>query len=213
MTRSVSVQVLPDGPLKISSEELDIRYCGESLDVEPGQDVFLCRCGESKNAPFCDGSHSSTGFVAEEPAKPDKAIRVWEGRTIQTFFNPKACMHVFYCKPLKELREKELAGDDEAADEIARVVRTCPSGALSYEVREGAEVAKPSSPDSPAIDIVEGGEVRIVEGGEVRIRCEFEIDTELHERQYKDRATLCRCGLSTNKPWCDGRHRQRDDFR
>ncbi len=203
MPKPVSVTVFDNGPIKLSGEALSVQYCGEAVQVEPGKDVFVCRCGRSENAPFCDGSHSRTGFVAEAPAGAQKDIRVWEGKTLRTFFNPNACMHVFYCKPLKELRARELAGDTEAAAEIARVVQSCPSGALSYESTE--DITPPTSAHAAVIDIIEGGEVRI--------QCDFEINAELQERQASDRATLCRCGMSKNKPWCDGRHKKRTDFR
>lgn len=201
-SRTLAVTVVENGPLKLSGDQLTVRYCGEDVAVPEGGDVYLCRCGKSANAPFCDGAHARTGFVAEPPSSARKEIRVWEGRTIRTFFNPNACMHVFYCKPLKELREQELAGDDAAAAEIARVVQSCPSGALTYE---STSVAAPA--------VVEHADVDIMEGGEIRLQCDFEINTELLERQTADRATLCRCGLSKNKPWCDGRHKKRDDFR
>lgn len=200
MSKPVSVTVIPDGPLKISGDAVRVRYCGESVPTR-GPDVYLCRCGESANAPFCDGSHSKTGFVGSSEPREARPVRVWEGKTIRTFFNPNTCMHVFYCKPLKELRERELAGDASAAEEIAKVVASCPSGALSYEAA-GIEVAPPK-------DV----EIDIVEGGEIRVQCSFEINADLHERQTPDRATLCRCGLSKNKPWCDGRHAKRDGFR
>ena len=200
MTKPVSVTVIDDGPLKISGDDVRVRFCGAPIETDG--DVYLCRCGESKNAPFCDGSHSKTGFVGQSEPRQSRPVRVWEGKTIRTFFNPNACMHVFYCKPLKELRERELAGDADAAAEIAEVVASCPSGALSFE---SSSVEAPSG-DSAA-------EIEIMEGGEVRVKCAFEINADLLERQTADRVTLCRCGLSKNKPWCDGRHAKREGFR
>ncbi len=202
MKTPISLTVLDNGPLKISASELTLSYCGEPLQVEAGKDVYVCRCGESKNPPFCDGSHAKTGFVAEPPEGKKKALHVWEGKTIRTFFNPNTCMHALYCKPLTELRKRELEGDSEAAVEIARVVQSCPSGALSFE-----------STDVPVPAPSQGPDVEIMEGGEVRIQCQFEINAELGERQDNGRATLCRCGLSKNKPWCDGGHKKRDNFR
>lgn len=202
MSEPINVFVIPRGPLKVSSAG-SVRFCGEALPAEG--DLYLCRCGESKNAPFCDGTHKTVGFTGENPASEPAEIRVWEGSTLRTFFNPSACMHVFYCKPLKELRERELAGDTAAAGEIMRVVSTCPSGALSYE-RKSEAVAEPD-PAQPAVAI------DIMEGGEIRLQSTFEINAPLMERQTDQKATLCRCGRSKNKPWCDGRHKGKRDFR
>jgi CDGSH-type Zn-finger protein len=202
MSANVSVTVIPNGPLKISGDALSLRYCGEPLGVEAGKDVYLCRCGQSSNAPFCDGSHSKSGFVAEPGRGDAREIKVWQGRTIQTFFNPNVCMHVGYCKPLGELRERELGGDDGAASEIAAVVQSCPSGALTWE----SSAVSVEAPESPA-------DVEIMEGGEVRVHCAFDLNVGRLARQPEDRATLCRCGLSKNKPFCDGRHTARKDFR
>lgn len=201
MSKPLSVQVLNKGPLMISGESLTLRYCGEPLEVEPGKDVYLCRCGQSKNAPYCDGTHSTVG-ISENPETKTHDVRVWEGNTIRTFFNPNVCMHVLYCKPLKELRKRELEGDAEAAEAIARVVTSCPSGALTFESKDVAD---------PALDAQV--DVDIIEGAEIRIQTAYEINADLGERQPSNRATLCRCGLSRNKPWCDGQHKKRDDFR
>ena len=197
------IQIFDDGPMKVSNAG-SMRYCGAPMDAQG--DVYLCRCGESAKAPFCDGTHSRVGFVGSSPDAPAQEFRVWEGRTLRTHFNKAACMHVFTCKPLKELRAQELADDgaegEAAAREIARVVSTCPSGALTYELKSELSVAP--VPDLPAIDIVEGGEVRIRGAWS---------GVERGEQQPSDVATLCRCGRSQNKPYCDGRHRGRKDFR
>lgn len=201
MSTPLNITIIDNGPLKVSGDAKTVHYCGEALALEGDKDLYLCRCGESSNPPYCDGSHSKTGFKSEPAQAEKKPVHVWEGQTIKTFFNPNACMHVFYCKPLKELRARELEGDAEAATEIARVVQSCPSGALSCESKT---VAAPAAA-GPMIDIMEGGELR-VQGA-------FEINDDLQERQDSSRATLCRCGLSKNKPWCDGRHKKRPDFR
>ncbi len=200
MSDKPSVTLFENGPIKVSNAK-SMRYCGEPVDVQG--DVFLCRCGESKNAPFCDGSHKAAEFKGENQLATTKPIKTWEGRTVRTHFNPNTCMHVFYCKPLGALREAELAGDDDAAAEIARVVGLCPSGALAVESK-GADVQ---------IDATSDCDIDIVEGGEVRLQVPYDINVERLAGQPEDRGTLCRCGLSKNKPWCDGRHKGRKDFR
>jgi len=200
MPQKLDVVVVPNGPLKVSGVS-KMSYCGKPVDKEGT--VLLCRCGQSKKAPFCDASHREPAFNGESPAIAQKALVVWEGQRLRTRFNPNTCMHVFYCKPLKQLRERELGGDLEAAQEIAKVIATCPSGALTYEAKGDFE-AEPLL----ARDV----EIDIVEGGEVRIQCAFDINAELPQSMHAERATLCRCGSSKNKPWCDGRHKAKKNF-
>ena len=201
MSTGLDITVFENGPIKVSNAG-KVRYCG--ADVPTDGDVFLCRCGESANAPFCDGTHSKIGFDGACETDEDGKIRVWEGRTLDTQFNSKTCMHVFYCKPLKELRARELDGDDAAATEIIKVVNSCPSGALSYTLKGECDVPEDQSYDC---------DIDIVEGGEIRVQGNFSINEPLLELQDANRATLCRCGLSKNKPWCDGRHKKKRDFR
>ncbi len=203
MSQPVSLTIIDDGPIKVSGDAVSFAFDGATLDTKDGADVYLCRCGQSANAPFCDGTHSKVGFKAEPAAAPTKEIRVWEGRSIKTYFNPNACMHVYKCKPLNALRERELAGEDIAL-EIAKVVQDCPSGALSFEAANISE-ADVAITGRPHVDIQAGGEIRI--------QRQFEINAPLNEKQDDERATLCRCGRSANKPWCDGQHAKRKDFR
>ena len=199
--KAMEVNLIENGPVKIEGVE-SVTYGGQEIKVD-GK-AFLCRCGESSKAPFCDGSHSSTGF--SDNCESDNSIptKDWEGKTIRTRFNPNICMHVFRCKPLKDLREQELQGNAEAAQEIAKVVATCPSGALTFEM-------KPADGSATFDDVTK---VEVVEGGEIRLGCSFESSTvQLKEGQPANRVTLCRCGMSKNKPFCDGRHKKRDGFK
>ena len=200
MSSEPAITILPDGPIQVKNPG-SARYCGEAIDASG--DLYLCRCGKSGKAPFCDGTHAKVGFSGAAPDAPAAEVRVWEGRTVRTHFNKATCMHVFTCKPLKELREAELAGDDAAAQQIIEVVRACPSGALTFESK-GASV-----PDAAPADVA----IDNMEGGEIRIQTDFSINVPLQERQPPSRATLCRCGESKNKPWCDGRHKRLRDFR
>ena len=56
MADPINVHVIPDGPIKVTGAG-SVVFCGEQ--VASGEEVYLCRCGESKNAPFCDGSHKA----------------------------------------------------------------------------------------------------------------------------------------------------------
>lgn len=201
MPDEVRITISENGPYKVENAS-SMHYCGQPVELDGGP-KWICRCGQSANPPFCDGTHNKVGFDGSNQARRTKEVEVWEGRTLRTRFNPNTCMHVFKCQPLAELREREVAGDDAAAEEIMRVVRTCPSGALSYETKTAEE---------PTVALF-GPEIDIIEGGEVRVQTAFTIDVPLNEHQQPERATLCRCGLSRNKPWCDGRHKARKDFR
>ena len=70
-----TVQVMPNGPLRISGSFEITDGTGAKFDLGGRTALGLCRCGLSKNRPFCDGSHASAGFKADDKARalPPKA--------------------------------------------------------------------------------------------------------------------------------------------
>ena len=64
----VEIKVRESGPYKVTGPIRLIDADGNEYDVPEGQPVALCRCGGSTTKPFCDGTHSRTGFEAAERA-------------------------------------------------------------------------------------------------------------------------------------------------
>ncbi len=59
-----------NGPLRVEGEGIVLLdQDGRSFGLAGRTVVSLCRCGESANKPFCDGSHAKTGFASECPAR------------------------------------------------------------------------------------------------------------------------------------------------
>ncbi|OQW57961.1 MAG: iron-binding protein [Proteobacteria bacterium HN_bin10] len=58
----VEIQPTPNGSLKVMGN-LEI-VSGTGRTINRVTEVFLCRCGQSKNKPYCDGSHKAAGFTA-----------------------------------------------------------------------------------------------------------------------------------------------------
>lgn len=63
MSEKVTMRVKPNGSIRVTGtvEFVD----GEGKVIESKSDFSLCRCGASKEKPFCDGSHREAGFQAE----------------------------------------------------------------------------------------------------------------------------------------------------
>ena len=64
-----------NGSYQVSGDFVVKDAAGNTYPLEPGKDVWLCRCGHSARKPFCDGSHKRVGFAAVErvPVKVDNA--------------------------------------------------------------------------------------------------------------------------------------------
>ncbi len=77
--------------------------------------------------------------------------------------------------------------------EIAEIAHNCPSGAIQYERRDGGPPERP-----PVVNLV-----RIRENGPLAVHAELNVGGDTRST----RATLCRCGASANKPYCDGSHK------
>ena len=70
MADPITIRTRENGPLLVQGAVKIMDHLGNEFTIPPGKDVIaLCRCGQSKNKPFCDGSHRNCGFVAAELAK------------------------------------------------------------------------------------------------------------------------------------------------
>jgi uncharacterized Fe-S cluster protein YjdI/CDGSH-type Zn-finger protein len=124
----------------------------------------------------------------------DDIVVVWE---------PAFCIHIANCLAgLPEVfdasRRPWVEPDLASADEIAEVVMTCPTGALHFRRLDGG--AEEPEPEETTIDVRPNGPIFV--RGKVRIE-----DASGHLIREDTRVALCRCGGSSNKPFCDGTHR------
>jgi len=62
----IKVKALKNGPYLIETGREWTMVRGEEEKTVEQTTIALCRCGHSKNKPFCDGSHKTVGFEAEE---------------------------------------------------------------------------------------------------------------------------------------------------
>jgi CDGSH-type Zn-finger protein len=69
MTEPITIRCRENGPLLVQGPVKVVDHLGKEFTLPSGKEfVALCRCGRSKNRPFCDGSHRTCGFVAVEVA-------------------------------------------------------------------------------------------------------------------------------------------------
>lgn len=64
----VTIQVRANGSLKVTGPVTLLDAEGLEFELPQGSAIALCRCGHSKNKPFCDKSHADAGFVADDSA-------------------------------------------------------------------------------------------------------------------------------------------------
>src|SRR5262249_45189477 len=77
MADTLTIRCRENGPLVIQGPVRVLDHLGNEFLIPAGKDtIALCRCGQSKNKPFCDGSHRQCGFRAAETAKPPEGHRV-----------------------------------------------------------------------------------------------------------------------------------------
>jgi CDGSH-type Zn-finger protein len=167
----------------------------------------LCRCGESKDKPYCDGTHVGTGFAGTETAsrKPylEKA-EIFEGPELKLTDAHEFCDHSRFCLRSGGIRDLiEKSSDPEAKQTAIEEAMICPSGRL---VLWDKKTGKPFEKEfEPSIVLVHDEQKKCQ--GPIWVRGKIPIesaDGTLYEA--RNRVTLCRCGKSENKPYCDGSH-------
>ena len=195
-----SIEPTPHGPYLVRNLD-DFRDSkGKAVKTEP--EMYLCRCGGSANKPFCDGTHARIGFCGD---KADYRVRDrvddYVGQGISIHDNRGVCAHSGYCTDnspdVFDVEKKPWIEPGAASpDTIAETIRKCPSGALSYTM-DG--VLYKDQDRDPAVIISRNGPHYVVGG----IELEDDAGSKPESREHY---TLCRCGASKNKPFCDGAH-------
>ena len=212
------IVVTKDGPYRIEGGVPLLRTAiveterGEPVAWDEGpafetpDDVYeLCRCGKSSTKPFCDKTHERIPFDGTETADRGPIARrreAWEGEADHVLYDDLSlCTHAGFCRNVQtgvwEMVEE--AGDPEVQTEFRAMVSRCPSGRLAFAVLPDPEPVEPAF--EPSIGVEPDGNYWI--RGGIPVVSEDGTPYEVRNRQ-----TVCRCGQSRNKPFCDGSHKE-----
>lgn len=218
---SGKVVIIRDGPY-MASPEIPLNQVSIQADSDgmperwvpgrqyanptPEQPYYLCRCGRSRDKPFCDGTHSDFGFCGQEkvdrPSYEEGAMRQ-AGENVTLLDNESLCVGARFCDRGETIwRLVDEASDPEKLAQAMAEAGNCPGGRLVLLDAAGT----PIEPDlAREISVLEDptfgcrGPLR-VKGG---IRVE-NADGQVYET--RNRVALCRCGESKNQPFCDATH-------
>lgn len=213
------IVVRENGPYVVSgSVPLTIQTITPNIDNEswewtegksfPVQETYkLCRCGRSNTKPFCDGTHRTMGFDGRETASRVPVARqseTYDGPTLTLDDAEQLCAFARFCDAGGKIWALVEATDrPDVHDLVIREATHCPAGRLVVHDKRTRKPVEPQLP--PSIGVVEDPALGCsgplwVRGG---IAIESASGTPYEKR---NRVTLCRCGASVNKPFCNGSH-------
>lgn len=214
--KNYRIKILKNGPYLVSGgiplSEIIIMHNNkgnkfiEGRKLPQSEEYLLCRCGISKNAPFCDGTHVKTGFDGTETAPNntyESRSELLEGPGVD-LMDDKRCAFARFCH-----REKgdvwQLVTDSDNEENIQEAIRgacDCPAGRLVARDKQGNEI----EPDyEPSIGIIQDNGMSV--SGGIFVKGKIPIQSsDGSTYEVRNRVVLCRCGRSRNKPFCDATH-------
>ena len=129
-------------------------------------------------------------------------VTTYIGENVDVQWDSRLCIHIGECGYASgDLfvagREPWCQPDMVSVDNTKDVVQRCPSGALSSQVKDGSAVEVPAAENT----------VQVAYSGPLYVQGDLEIEGAPEDMPgIKFRTALCRCGLSSNKPFCDNSH-------
>ena len=199
-----SINISPTGPFIVKGLKQLTDAQGNSIKIDKPV-IALCRCGASKNKPFCDGAHSSIGFSGEKERTEEFGTKEFESRELTIIDNIGVCCHAGVCVDgapsvfFSWDGDERISVPDEADKQaIIDTIRKCPSGSLAYKLQDELHDEYFSDP-----------EIFVSKDGPLHVRGGTTLNNPAGESPVSsDHYTLCRCGASKNKPFCDGAHKE-----
>ena len=213
------IQISKDGPylvkgdLPLAKQTIGTNAAGESIEwtagpAYPAQSQYaLCRCGRSAVKPFCDGSHKKVGFDGTETASREpyrrQAKRI-QGPSMSLTDVEGLCGFARFCDPNGQVWSLVNQTDNPTARrQFVKQTGECPSGRLVAWDNATGESVEPQH--EPSIGLVEDPAKEC--SGPLWVRGFVQVvGSDGYEYELRNRVTLCRCGASRNKPFCDGAH-------
>jgi CDGSH-type Zn-finger protein len=217
--KQVSVLISKDGPYIVSGdaplteEIIGTNADGESIKWQRGKSYeapakyALCRCGQSANAPFCDGTHARAGFDGTEtaPRTPFAAqAQVFDGPDLSLLDARHLCADARFCDPNGKVWNQVARTDDpDVRAMFLSQVHSCPAGRLIAFDKAVGKMVEQHLPFAVGLieDPVEDCSGPIWLRGGVTL-----TSSDGHHYEVRNNMTVCRCGASRNKPFCDGSH-------
>jgi CDGSH-type Zn-finger protein len=204
---------LVSGDVPFAEQHIVTNAKGESMEWLEGKHFehetpcALCRCGQSANKPFCDGSHQKVGFDGTETASREPYAELAgeiEGPTMVLKDAESLCAFARFCDAKGQVWN--LVGQTEHAEArklVEHEAGHCPGGRLVAVDRASGHALEPKFEAS--IGLVEDTAKRV--SGPLWIRGGIPVvSADGHEYEVRNRVALCRCGRSSNKPYCNGSH-------
>ena len=212
------VRVSKDGPYLVSGgipltkQIIGIDAAGDSYKWSEGQkcpskdNYALCRCGRSKNKPFCDGTHNKVNFDGTETASREPYLNQAEridGPALELTDAVELCASARFCERAGGIWNLTEQSEDSEAKRIAiEEAGNCPSGRLVVWDKNGKDIEPKFE---PSIGVVEDPQKGM--RGPIWVRGGIPVESaDGSVYEIRNRVTLCRCGKSSNKPFCDGSH-------
>lgn len=213
--KRIKIKIVKDGPYIVTGNvplvEKLISPKGKEYEFTDGvklpqsEQYELCRCGKSKNPPFCDHCHES-GFDGTETASRDKyedRAELIEGPDLNLMDDHRCALARFCHREEGNAWWLTRNSDNPKFKEEAIIAATeCPAGRLVVLDKTGKAI----EPEyEPSICIIQDPE-RGVSGG-IFVKGNIPIESsDGHIYEVRNRVVLCRCGKSENKPFCDASH-------
>jgi CDGSH-type Zn-finger protein len=203
---------LVSGGIPLSEQIIGTNAEGYSSEWHQGKEFplkenyALCRCGQSKSKPFCDGTHAQMNFNGSETATREPYLKQAErirGPELELADAKELCAIARFCDRAGGIWDLVQKPNTPKAKDIAiEEAGNCPSGRLVVWDKNGNKI-EPKFRLSIALveDPQEGVQGPIWVRGGIPIES---VNGTIYE--IRNTITLCRCGKSSNKPFCDGSH-------
>jgi len=217
--KNPKIKIVKNGPYMVSGnvpiakqtiiadeEGISVRW-QEGEKYPEKAECGLCRCGQSKSKPYCDGTHQKINFDGTETASRKKYLEQMEkieGPDLDLTDAPDLCASARFCdRAGGTWNLTRDSGNPESRKTAIEEACDCPSGRLVAWDKKTGKAIEPKF--APSIGLVEDPAAGA--SGPLWVKGGIPVESaDGKEYEVRNRVTLCRCGRSKNKPFCDGTH-------